>query len=527
MIYDAFGRKVQPDKRPDDRVMAVASVRDRWSTYPSKGLTPEKLATIFKEADAGDVYRQMELFEEMEEKDGHLLSIVGRRRLTVSGLDYEVRPFSEDKRDKDVADFAADVIYNLPDFEDNLFDMLDAIGKGFSALELSWDVRDDRHVVRHIEWVHPKRLTWAFAGASAPYAPRLITDDAPMGVDLPPFKFIFHRHKTKSGHDTRQGVLRVCAWMYLFKNYDIKDWVVFAEVFGMPLRLGKYDPSATKEDKDALIQAVRSLGADAAGIISKSTEIEFVEAVKNSGKDVYEALAAFCNAEMSKAVLGHSAGADSTPGKLGNETMAVEVRDDLKQADCETASKTIRRDLIRPLVGFNFGWDVPLPWFKFLYEDQADLDKEAARYRTLVETGLPIGEDHMYEKFGVPKPGKGEKTVTPVGVAAPGVMANKGLPAERMTNKEASARDTVDVFTGKLLDEADLDPLLEPVKKLLDEATSLEDLRDRLIEAYAGMDAVELGSLLERAFVAAELAGRFEITAKSGKPPETVKRGVL
>lgn len=521
-IYDAFGRKIEPDKKPDDRVMAVASLRDRWSNYPSKGLGPERLATIFKEADAGDVLRQMELFEEMEEKDGHLLSILARRRLAVSGCDYEVRPFSEDKRDRAIADFVSNVIYGLPDFEDNLFDMLDAIGKGFSGLELLWDVKDDKHAVRHIEWIHPKRFTWAFAGAAAPISPRLITDESPMGMDPAPFKFIFHRHKTKSGHDTRQGVLRVCAWMYLFKNYSLKDWVAFAEVFGMPLRLGRYDPSASKEDKDALVVAVKSLGSDAAGIISKSTEIEFIEAAGKSGKDaVYEALATFCNAEMSKAVLGHSAGADSTPGKLGNEDMAVEVRDDLKKADCETAAKTIRRDLIRPLVGFNFGWDAPLPWFKLLYEDRADLDKEAARYKTLVETGLAIGNDHMYEKFGIPKPKDNEATIG--GAAKPSPAENTRTQAsadkhDLMANKEsADGKDSVDALTERLMAEADFGRFMEPVAKMVAEAGSMEELRDNLIEAYKGMDEAELGNLLQRAFIAAELLGNFDAKAGNDK----------
>jgi phage gp29-like protein len=46
--------------------------------------------------------------------------------------------------------------------------------------------------------------------------------------------------------------------MYLFKNYAVKDWVAFAEVFGMPLRIGKYEPGATKADREALIQAETS-----------------------------------------------------------------------------------------------------------------------------------------------------------------------------------------------------------------------------------------------------------------------------
>jgi phage gp29-like protein len=70
--------------------------------------------------------------------------------------------------------------------------------------------------------------------------------------------------------------------MYLFINYAVKDWMVLVKAYGMPLRVGKYEQRASKADRVALIKAVRSLGADAAGIIAKSTEIEFIEAQKGS-----------------------------------------------------------------------------------------------------------------------------------------------------------------------------------------------------------------------------------------------------
>ena len=100
---------------------------------------------------------------------------------------------------------------------------------------------------------------------------------------MPPWKVIYHRYKARSGHATRAGVLRVVGWMYLLKNYALKDWAAFNEVFGMPLRLGKYDTTASPADREALVQAIRNLGSDAAGVISKATEIEFVEAASRSG----------------------------------------------------------------------------------------------------------------------------------------------------------------------------------------------------------------------------------------------------
>ena len=46
--------------RPETREVAVSQVTDKYSEYPSDGLTPVRLAEIFKEADAGDVLRQAE-----------------------------------------------------------------------------------------------------------------------------------------------------------------------------------------------------------------------------------------------------------------------------------------------------------------------------------------------------------------------------------------------------------------------------------------------------------------------------------
>ena len=40
----------------------------------------------------------MELFEEMESKDTHLFSQLQTRKLAVTGLDWEVQPFSQMKQ---------------------------------------------------------------------------------------------------------------------------------------------------------------------------------------------------------------------------------------------------------------------------------------------------------------------------------------------------------------------------------------------------------------------------------------------
>ena len=112
-LLDQFGRPIPPLKRPETREIATVSLRDRWSSYPSRGLTPKRLADIFREADQGELRRQAELFEEMEEKDTHLFSVMQTRRLAVLGLDYQVEADSESPEDAKIADFCREQLKNL------------------------------------------------------------------------------------------------------------------------------------------------------------------------------------------------------------------------------------------------------------------------------------------------------------------------------------------------------------------------------------------------------------------------------
>lgn len=152
MLYDQFGREVQVKKKPEMREVAVAAIRDRWSTYPSQGLTPVKLADIFKQADGGDIYRQAELFEEMEEKDTHLFSQLQTRKNAVLGLEYEVMPYSDSTEDKKIADFVSDNVKNIiGNFDDSLLELLDAIGKGYAMTEIIWSTDGGKAVVEKLE----------------------------------------------------------------------------------------------------------------------------------------------------------------------------------------------------------------------------------------------------------------------------------------------------------------------------------------------------------------------------------------
>jgi len=512
VLYDQFGRAVERRKAPERRPLAVAPILDSWRQYVTAGLTPEKLAGVFKEADAGDVRRQAELFEQIEEKDGHLLGERSKRANVILDVDFELQPATEDRRDVKIAEFVEDFLSNRTDFPDVLVSLQDAVGKGYSVLEIQWDVSEGQALPEKLEFIEQKRFLFTDRTGILRRAPLLVTDDAPMGVEIPAWKVLFHRYGGKSGHPTRSGIFRVCTWMWLFKNYSIKDWVAFLEVFGMPLRLGKYDPGASDDDRKALEAAIRSLGSDAAGIISKNTEIDFVEAIKGrfSGSP-YKELAEFCNRETSKAVLGQTLSAEV--GEAGSYAAAKthnDVRLDLVLADARALAATVRSQLIRPIVGFSFGWDAPVPRYAPLWEEEEDLDKLSQVVERLVKSGVEMPVSYIRQKFSIPEPEQGEPVVG--GGTASATAAKHRVVAARAA-RFTPQQERIEGLVASALDRSNfaLSGLLEPVKSMIAEARSLEQLRDRIIAAYGDMEPAALEDLLAQAMFVAELYGRLTV----------------
>lgn len=508
-------------KRPVTARVAVGDVNDKYSDYPSNGLTPGRLARIFRQADEGDVRAQMELFEEMEEKDTHLFSQMQTRKLAVTGLDWEVQPFSKDDRDKEIADFVDEQLKSIENFDNVLIDMLDAIGKGISIMELSWAVEDGHNVIDDIEYVHPKKLIWDGTTDEM----KVCTKDFPSGIELPENKFVVHRYKAKSGHPSRAGVMRVVSWMYLFKNYDIKDWVSFCEVFGMPLRLGKYDASASEDDKRQLMEAIISLGTDAAGIVPSSTMIEFIESNKTTSVEIYEKLARYCDEQMSKAILGQTLTSDSGGGSYAQSKTHNDVRHDLTVADAKALAVTIRRDIIRPLVEFNFGEDAELPFFTFDCQEVEDQKETVEIYKTLVcDMGLEIPKGHIYKKFSIPEPEEGEEVLKPpVKQMAPAVAGSSEILPEKTSPEDVKAlKDGVDeqqqvdgIVSMANKQAADIfREMLKPILKAIDTASDMDELQavlkdeTKLKELYGQMESPELDDMIQQGIYLSHLVGR-------------------
>jgi len=245
----------------------------------------------------------------------------------------------------------------------------------------------------------------------------------PMTAPLAPFKFITHFAKAKAGLPIRGGLARAAGWAYLFKNYVLKDWVTFTEVFGQPLRVGKYHPGASEQDKQALLNAVSRIGTDAAAIMPETMVIEFTEAHQNGSAELYERFCEYLDARVSKAVLGQTLTTEMT--NAGGSRAAAQVhegvRRDILNADARRLAATLARDLVRPIVELNMGPQARYPKIELGLPDDSDVKMFAEVVAMLADRGLRVGQKTILDRLGIAAPAEGEAVLGAIkGVAEGG-----------------------------------------------------------------------------------------------------------
>jgi phage gp29-like protein len=513
-ILDANGNPIRIQQLREEQSARIGWVRQEFETHPSRGLTPARLAAILSSAEGGNLAEQADLAEDMEEKDAHIFAELSKRKRAILGLDWEVAaPLNASSAEEKAADQVQEVLRDMDDFADHLFDLADAIAKGYSHMELAWERLGNLLLPRLTH--RPAR--WFQTDPDDRNILLLRSDDG-RGEALWPMGWIQHIHKAKSGYVGRAGLARVLAWPYLFKNYSVRDLAEFLEIYGIPARIGTYPSGASDAEKRTLLNAVTSIGHHAAGIMPEGMMLEFREAASGAS-DPFQAMIAWCEASQSKAILGGTLTTSAENTGLGSNLGDVhnEVRHDLLISDARQIAGTLTRDLIWPLVALNIpGIDIRrAPRFRFLTDEAEDLKARADRDKVLFDMGWRLTPEKVQEVYG-----DGYEPVPQTGTDKPAMelVAASASVGHACCSAAIDEPDEVDAQVDNLAAQTrpHIDNLIDTIKTELAAASSLDDFQNRLLATYGRLDTDELANVMALAFSAAELAGRFEAQEEAG-----------
>jgi phage gp29-like protein len=527
-ILDARGNPIERKTLAEPQTARMASLHQEFADHPARGLTPQRLHSIMTSAEQGDLTAQSDLFEDMEERDTQIFADMSKRKRALLTIDWRIDPPpNASAAEKALAEYAKAQLDSIADLEDVILDALTAIGHGFSCLEMTWGKLDGDLMPEKIEH---RPQAW-FTVDQATRSQIRLKGASMDGEPLNPFGWIMHQHKSRSGYIARSGLFRVLVWPYLFRNYSARDMAEFLEIYGLPLRLGKYPANATQDERRTLLNAVVNIGHAAAGIIPEGMLIEFQEAAKGQ-HDPFMAMIDWCERSVSKAILGQNVGHDSaSKGSLAGSEVDNEVRKDLLKSDARQLQGTLTRDLIYPILAVNKGLgDIRrCPRLVFDFRDVEDLGVFAESLPKLVGIGMHIPAKWAHEKLSIPEPIDGEDVLT-VGTSAPPIVPPAAEPAPVAPAKAAlkftPLADVTPSDTNQLADVVEsaaapaLQDMLEQIRTLAEKADSLEQLRDWLLDAYGELDSSKMAQVMATGLGIANLTGRYDVAASHGMLPD-------
>lgn len=520
-------------------VVSQSSTFDMLNPINARGLDPAEIAQILEDALNGDLVQQAALFDIMEDTWDRLRLNMDKVKGSMLTTKFEIMPYAE--RGKEPSDNAQEkatfVQYVLDNFnakpwkseneyEDTIYDLMDAVGRGISVLEIFWRRSESgEFLIDYTKRVPATR--YRLGNASNPEI-KLDTlylypnglGDTGHDFDEFPHKFLIGIYRTKSGNLAASGMLRSLAAFWVGKTFGWEWLLNRAQLFGIPIRWASYKEGASPKVVNDVCNMLLNMGSAGWGAFPQGTEMNLISADAKGVNDPNERLMAIADRACDIMLLGQTLTTDV--GDSGSRAVADVHRDvelDKREAYARFVARMINNQLIPSLVELNYGNRDELPFMEPKISRPKNEKEMAERDKVLVfDMGLPVSKKWLYERHNIPIPAEDDDLFEPnSGAPAP------VTPAQAKAIKAKGAIMAADRMLEELTGVSQ--QWLGPVKpifhdlltKAMDEGVSDEDLvkaiesaKSKMPEIFDDLNTKALADYMERVMGAEVINGAVE-----------------
>ena len=473
--------------------------------------------------------------------DFQVFSALQQRRLGLIATEWEVLPGGPSRKDKQAAELIRNIVEDVLPWDRISEQMHFGVFYGYAVSELIWQ-RDGRHIIPEaIKTRDQRRFAYDPQGRL-----RLLTVGNPLGELLPERKFwTFSTGATHEDDPYGMGLAHWCFWPTQFKRGVAKLWLVALDKYASPTAMGHFPPGASADQQAKLLAALAAIRNQSALILPEGMTAELLAASRTGGAD-YDTAARYWDTAISKVILGHSAGADSTPGRLGGEDSSDAVRADLVTADADVLCGSANATWVRWVTEWSYPGAVP-PQIWRRTDEEEDLSERAERERKIYDIGYRPTLAQVVSTYGgewervtpaadtpealaesdqppaadpdAPSEPDADPPATPEGAGARvGEADPNDEPADLAAPAEPDpAPDYAQLSVAALgrLAEPAMQAMALRIREELDTAIAAgetpADLIARLERLYPELPDGDLVAVMGEALAAAELAGRFAV----------------
>ena len=198
------------------------------------------------------------------------------------------------------------------------------------------------------------------------------------------------------GKDSDLGIMFRVAQYVIYKRGNFGDWAQYAEIFGMPFVLGKYNSTDTNA-RDQLFGALSEIGGKPVAAVPKETDVEIVWNSGSGSTDLYKVLKDACNEEIMIGVLGETMTTVSGSSRSQSETH-LDTLDEKGKTLCRFVQRQLNSKFLPLLVKRGY----PVAGGKFVFP-AAKEDLTVDNISTLSKL-IKIPVKWIHDKYAIPMP---------------------------------------------------------------------------------------------------------------------------
>jgi phage gp29-like protein len=322
------------------------------------------------------------------------------------------------------------------------------------------------------------------------------------GEVVPPRKFITVGKMRSWENPYGEPDLASCFWPVTFKRGGFKFWMTFVEKYGMPWAVGKQPRSATPKDANDLADKLEAMVRDAVAVIPDDSSVELLTMQGSTSSDLYESFMMFCRSEISVALLGNNQSVEMQSNKASAEA-AGEVERQLRDDDAEMVAQGLN-DLARWICEVNFPGAVP-PVYCFWEQEEVD-EVLAGRDEKLKRAGANFTNQYFERAYNL-QPGDLQAAAAANPPADPGLASFADPATDDEPEDQAALDAAIEQLPADAI-QAAMKKLLTPALKAIETASTPDEVRQALADAWPEMDASDIEELMTRAYFVADLVGR-------------------
>lgn len=385
---------------------------DRVGTVTQE-LTPSKLAGVFREAESpGDLDRLFEIYEKIEAYDGKIKGLVEKRRKAPTRFPTQFKVTDKDHpRASEVAEFVERVFKDIST-KKLMRKTMNGILHGVHLMENVWMREGDYIVAKDPISISSSRYgqknEMMGTGRDPNWGKIFVKTGMGIGEEFlidnvertKIFKAIY---KDKRGFYDLTGVMRpLCKW-YLFKYFASQYWIEYDETYGFPTTVITVPKSDYTEFKNELEEFLQNVGRNKFGILFDGMEYEVHAQQANGQVDVFRELIKYANKEIIYCITGQDLTEGGSQGSYAESVVGYDMETDLIIDDAEFVDSCINKNIIEPMIGFNFK-DVPKDLVKFYTNtpERKDWQKLTKKWELAAKLGMKgVSKSQIQEELEI------------------------------------------------------------------------------------------------------------------------------